>query len=296
MQELLNDFREYLEKDHNPETVKGYVYDLGGYIGFISDHFAVSDKRMKSYILTSSENDIYSYLSYLVTVMENSSSTINRKLSSIKKFYSYLFMMHMIPSDFSKNIKSVRTSVKSGIFTADELTRILQTVSGRNRFRDLTILCSFIYAGLSVNELLSLKLSDISDEYITVTKEDGSSRKVRLNDAFASVLRQYIDTERKAASEYLLSADGINPMAKRTVHQTVVKYLKASGLYQKGMTTETLRKSGIYLLRKYADFDIGDVKNYLGLKSSSSLKNYLFEEDTLPEDRINRIPISKLKF
>lgn len=295
MKELLNEFRDYLEKDHNPDTVKGYIYDINGYIDFLRDHFAVSDHRMKNYILTSSENDIYSYLSYLVTVQENSSSTINRKLSSIKKFYSYLFMMHRIPADFSRNIRSVRTSVKTGIFSAEELTEILQCVKGRNRYRDLTILCAFIYAGLSVNELLSLKMQDIKDGYITVVKEDGTSRRIRLNDAFRSVLETYTDTERHCGCDYLLSVDGINPMAKRTVHQTVVKYLKASGLYRKGMTTETLRKSGIYLLRKYADFDIGDVKNYLGLKSASSLKNYVFEEEGLPEDRINRIPISKLK-
>ena len=51
----------------------------------------------------------------------------------------------------------------------------------------------------------------------------------------------------------------------------------------------------MYLLRKYAGFDISDVKDYLGLKSSSSLRNYEFEEKSSAQDRIDRIPLTNMK-
>ena len=93
----------------------------------------------------------------------------------------------------------------------------------------------------------------------------------------------------------MVTANGIDPMNKRTVHQVVTKYLKSCGLYRSGLTTETLRRSGVYLLRKYAGFDITDVKDYLGLKSSSSLRNYEFEENSSAQDRIDRIPLTDFK-
>ena len=121
MKELLEEFSRELSKDRSPDTVKGYLYDIGGFTSFISEHFDVSEKRMREHILSASENDVFSYLNYLVTAEENSPSTVNRKLSSIRRFYSFLYNTRRIESDFTRNIKSVKTTGRQDIFTLEEL-------------------------------------------------------------------------------------------------------------------------------------------------------------------------------
>ncbi|MBO7699451.1 MAG: tyrosine-type recombinase/integrase [Eubacteriaceae bacterium] len=294
MKELLEEFSRELSKDHSPDTVKGYLYDIGGFTSFISEHFDVSEKRMREHILSASENDVFSYLNYLVTAEENSPSTVNRKLSSIRRFYSFLYNTRRIESDFTRNIKSVKTTGRQDIFTLEELQQILSAVKGRNRERDLVILGGFIYAGLTVNEIIGLRKTDLTDDGYLNIETGRSSRTIKLNSAYREIIRQHLQSA-KDQSPWMVTANGIDPMNKRTVHQVVTKYLKSCGLYRSGLTTETLRRSGVYLLRKYAGFDITDVKDYLGLKSSSSLRNYEFEENSRAQDRIDRIPLTNMK-
>lgn len=294
MKELLEEFSRELSKDHNPETVKGYLYDIRGFTEFISEHFDVSEKRMREHILSASENDVYSYLNHLVTVQENSPSTVNRKLSSLRKFYSYLYSTRMIESDFTRNIKSVKTTGRADIFELEELTEILSAVKGRNRERDLVILGGFIYAGLTVNEIIALRKTDLTDDGYLRIASGKSPRTVKLNSAYRQIILQHLQNSTDE-SPWMVTANGRDPMNKRTVHQIVVKYLKSCGLYRSGLTTETLRRSGVYLLRKYAGFDISDVKDYLGLKSSSSLKNYVFDEKSSAQERMDRIPLTSFR-
>ena len=294
MKELLEEFSEELLKDRSPDTVKGYLYDIGGFTSFISEHFDVSEKRMREHILSASENDVFSYLNYLVSVEENSPSTVNRKLSSIRRFYAFLYNTRRIDSDFTRNIKSVKTSGRQDIFELEQLQQILSSVKGRNRQRDLVILGGFIYAGLTVNEIIGLKKTDLTEDGYLRIDSGRSPRTVKLNSAYREILMQHLQSSSDECP-WMVTANGKDPMNTRTVHQVVTKYLRSCGLYRSGMTTETLRRSGVYLLRKYAGFDISDVKDYLGLKSSSSLRNYEFEEKSSAQDRIDRIPLTNMK-
>ena len=119
--------------------------------------------------------------------------------------------------------------------------------------------------------------------------------KVPQNEALKSILSRFIHEARNYTCENLFSADGINPLGKRTVHQIVVKHLKNAGLYNSGMTSETLRKSGVYLLQKYSDFDYNEIQEYLGLKSQASLKTYSNIKDSSLVDKVNKNPLSKIK-
>lgn len=292
--DIITQYKEYIINTYPKDSAKGYLYDLNGFMEFLQSRYP--NYEQDDFITHSDNVDIIAYLMHLKQTEQNSAATINRKLSSIKKFYAYLADNNYIQKDISKGIKTQKLPEnEKAFFTEDECKKILYSVSGRNKIRDTAILMLFLFAGLSVNDVINLKCTDISEDYIYVKQNNKITKKVPQNEALKSILSRYILEVRNYTCENLFSADGINPLGKRTIHQIVVKHLKSAGLYSTGMTSETLRKSGVYLLKKYSDFDYSEIQEYLGLKNASSLKTYENLKEQAHFDKINKNPLSKIK-
>lgn len=292
-----NEFKSYITKNYPEQTAFGYLYDVKDFMLFLQNRYK-KDINISDTLISIMETDIYFYIEHLKRIEKNSVSTINRKLSSIKRLYGFLLDEKIISSNPTINIKSQTLSNKSKkIFTKDECEKLLKSVNGKNKYRDLSIIMFFLFAGMTVQEVCSLKLADIHAEYIHISSGAGKTRNVEKNNALKSILSQYLNEERTAASqncEFVFSGNDGKAISKRTIHQIIVKHLKSAGLYEPGVTSEALRKTGAYMLQNFSDYNLDDIKKYLGLNATASLKTYIRDESMHKTKDINKNPLATI--
>ena len=94
----LEDFREYLkENTDSKNTVKNYCSDLRIFLIFLdSRHSPITAENFPLFLNTQTLTDFSQYLSVI-----NPPATLNRRISSVKKFFDYYMEHHPLPAPIS---------------------------------------------------------------------------------------------------------------------------------------------------------------------------------------------------
>ncbi len=279
------------------ETVKSYDYDIKSYFDFLKNRYSFNEKSDICKLLEMThETDIVMYLQFCKMELNNSDITINRKLSAIRKLYGQLYNNKTIPYNFAANVPHIKTQQNvHRIFSIDECKELFESIEGKNKYRDTSILMMFLFCGVTVEEACNIKCNDIDGEYIYLRKNGEIKRKVVLNDALKSILSRLFINERISANENLFTTQNGTPINKRTVHQLTVKHLSRAGMYSKGMTSETLRKTGAYFLIHYGGIDSAQIKSYFGGSDKGDTKYFASSSCEIDENVFNKIPLAKMK-
>ena len=135
-------------------TVKSYNNDLNKYIEFLSDNKKIKSLNSVQY------DDVRNYIAFL-TKNKQRPSSINRNISSIKKFHLYLLDNEIVsnnPSDLIESQKNRRNFPDT--LSVEEINKILDSVEGNSviDIRDKSILSLLYSSGLRVSELVNLEL------------------------------------------------------------------------------------------------------------------------------------------
>ena len=77
--------------------------------------------------------------------------------------------------------------------TLEQSTALLRAVDGKNKERDYCILTFFLNCGLRLAELVSINLSDFSDEgTLRVVGKGNKERTIYINDSCVKALKSYM--------------------------------------------------------------------------------------------------------
>ena len=185
-------FIEYLnyEKNYSPHTVTAYKKDLESFQVFCKNEYDESDISKLPYTI------IRSWIVGLVD-SDISNRSINRKISSLKSFYTYLVKTKQIRQNPLAKHKSLKVSKKVNIpFSQRELAEVLDLFDDAKDFeslRDKLIIELMYTTGMRRSELIGLKLSsvDLSQNTVKVLGKRNKERQIPLLNSVVSTIGIY---------------------------------------------------------------------------------------------------------
>lgn len=275
MKEDIKHFEKYLanEKRYPETTITGYIRDVEDYQEFI--------KESHINYLTINKEEIRSYLKYL-DEHKLSKSTISRKLSALRHFYSYLVLEGKINTNQFKLISNPKKDKKLPNFLQyDELDKIFDSIDLdtdlgiRNR-----LIVELLYAtGLRVSELVNLKINDIdmSAKEIRVLGKGDKERIVYFGDYAHKYLKMYINDSRYnllngKRSEYLILNNQGDQITSRGI-ETIINKIVNDAALKHNISPHVLRHTfATDLLNNGAD--LKSVQELLGHSSLSTTQIY----------------------
>tara|TARA_B100000242_G_C43052916_1_gene492053 strand:+ start:4016 stop:4882 length:867 start_codon:yes stop_codon:yes gene_type:complete len=265
----LDKFKNYLEaeKKYSILTVNAYTKDL---------------EEFKDYIESSgisfSKNIEYTFIrNWIVFLSKNkiSSSSINRKISSLKAYFKFLIYIKEIKKSPLRNHTTLRTKSKVvNPFNETEMKEVfdLFKTSEKELTRDSIIIDILYSTGLRRAELINLKKSDIyfDDQVIKVLGKRNKERLVPMLPVLVKKLKLF--SKNIKDDSFLLQSKNGNKISPSTVYRVVNKYLRNISTKTK-ISPHVLRHTfATHILNNGAD--INSIKEILGHKSLASTQIY----------------------
>ena len=258
----------YIEKGLSKNTVSSYKNDISSFSSWCDkehlDRLKITDLNLNNYI-----SNLFS--------IGLKSSSINRKISSIKHFYLFLLKKKVIknsPVDeitTPKQEKYLPTSMSE-----DEVESLLGSPKSSIKIerRDKAMIEILYATGMRISELVNLKLTDI-DFNRSVLKVFGKGSKERLvpyGEKAAEALRIYLEDRKKLDSKNVFLSNRGTRITRGAFWQRIKIYIKRENL-KSSISPHTLRHAfATHLLNRGAD--LRSVQILLGHSDLSTTQIY----------------------
>ena len=201
---LLRDyFKSYLPvvRKSSPHTIRTYQVAIEQFLDYIKEKHGINFYEITIEMIN--RDTVIAYLDYLDTVKGCCITTRNHRLNCINGFCKYASSFNMEAAtcwNTIQSIKRVRCETKPvGYMSMEEIETLLAQPDSSTRMglRD-TFLMLFLYqTGARVQELVNVRIKDISFGSASVVTLRGKGSKVRcipLRNQFASHLMKYLET------------------------------------------------------------------------------------------------------
>lgn len=277
MDSNLNAYLDYLskEKNYSELTSKAYFSDINSFKQYLIEYHENIKLELVGYSL------IRSWIVFLVE-NNNSNSSVNRKISSLKSYYKFLLKIKAIKQNPLLKHKSLKVAKKVQIpFSEKELIEVFDLNNFHDDFegsRNQLIIELFYATGIRRAELISLKLSnvDLSSKVIKVLGKRNKERIIPLLECTVELIKVYLSKKKSLFSEdkndlLILSKKG-NKISESFVYRLINDYFSTVSQKVK-KSPHVLRHSfATHLLNNGAD--LNSVKELLGHSSLSSTQIY----------------------
>ena len=286
----IDQFMRYLqsEKNSSEKTRDAYGIDLQQFYRFLAGDFgkdirerygvrAIID-RDDVPIGSIAADDITAFIEFTYDTGLKRSS-IERKIASVRSFFSFLYRKGYIDANPAERIGYPRKESRLPKFLPLNQVEALLEFEPECflDFRDRAILHTFYSSGARVSELCSADIADadLSMKRLRVTGKGSEERIVFLTSGTADMLKSYL-TERKKKFGSLSGPLFVNNrggrITQRGVYDIVVKRARSAGLIER-VSPHTLRHSfATEMLNQGAD--IRAVQEMLGHKHLSTTQVY----------------------
>lgn len=258
----------YIEKGLSKNTVSSYENDISSFLSWLNN-------KQINYQQVSG-NNINEFISKLFNSGLKSSS-INRKISSIKHFYLFLSKKKIIKYSPADEIETPKQEKYLPIsMSEDEVERLLSSPNS-NRIierRDKAMIEILYATGMRISELVNLKLTDI-DLNRSVLKVFGKGSKERLvpyGEKAAEALDVYLRDRKKSDSKNVFLSNRGSQITRGAFWQRIKIYIKRENL-KSSISPHTLRHAfATHLLNRGAD--LRSVQILLGHSDLSTTQIY----------------------
>lgn len=253
------------------------------------------------FIKTVKISDAYAFLSYCRSERKNDSASIARKVSSLRAFFKYLCVkMKQIPENPMEELESPKLKKSLPKYLSlDESIQLLESIDGRDKERDYAIITLFLNCGLRLSELCSLNYTDIkSDGTMTVTGKGNKERTIYLNDMCVNAVKAYMKVrpvDGVKDKHALFLSNRKSRISPKTVQHIVEKFIKKSGLGDRGYSTHKLRHTAATLMYQKGGVDVLLIKDILGHENLATTEIYTHIVDEQLKDAVSSNPLNKLK-
>ena len=258
-----------IEKGLSKNTVKAYETDIKGFIKWIN-------KNNKQSLLNIKETSVNQYISYLFSLKLKSSS-VNRKISSLKSFYLFLLKKKLIRySPFSEVISPKQEKYLPASMSESEVEKLLNSpdVSKDIEQRDKAMIEMLYATGMRISELVNLKITDI-DMNRSVIKVMGKGSKERLipfGESASEALFNYLKIRKDSSSKEVFISNRGRKITRVAFWQRIKVYLLRENL-KISISPHTLRHAfATHLLNRGAD--LRSVQLLLGHSDLSTTQIY----------------------
>ena len=210
-------------------------------------------------------------------------STISRKLSSLRSFFSFLKERGILERDPARNIQGpVSRRPLPRAISEEAIGRLFEVAAAsENPVRDTAILELLYGCGLRISELTGLKWADVDmgERWLTIMGKGSKERRVPFgrcaHRALLAIRAQRGEDGGDGGAEanpYVFEGRKGKPLTVRTVHRAVIALSKAAGL--EGVTPHVLRHScATHMLEHGASLKF--IQEFLGHESLATTQIYL---------------------
>lgn len=267
---MLSEYLNYLsqERGYSPNTLEAYERDI---LEFLNYH---EQKKAKLYQIT--RRSVNQYLGELRS-RQNATTTILRKISSIKGFYEWLQIKGVLRDNplALLELPKRRTPLPK-VLTVGEVSRLLN--SNSISIQDKVIVELLYACGLRVSELTSLRVKsiDVGGGYLRVIGKGDKERLIPMGDVSVMVIRKYLsETGLKEDAPLFPNLEGKTPLFdeplnRRDVWQRVRNMRHIVG---RDVSPHTFRHSfATHLLENGADLRV--VQELLGHSDIATTQIY----------------------
>jgi integrase/recombinase XerD len=269
------------EKNCSTNTTAAYQNDLSQFLEYLESY----STPVKSEISSWSDVDDHVVQNYLLFLKERdyASSTVARKVASVKSFLHFLVSRGYLSSDPSDSLDSpkVKKNLPKSI-QPDEIDRLMSAPADDNTpksLRDKALLEMLYATGMRVTELVSLDVDNVDLNAGNVVCGEGGKRErtVPMYENAVAALDDYMrDSRPQLAVNSSESALFLNHRGQRLTRQglwLIIKhYVEEAGI-KSSVTPHTLRHSfATHMLNSGAE--LREVQERLGHASSSTTQVY----------------------
>lgn len=288
----LKKYEEYLlyEKKYPLNTVNSYISDISFFLSYISS--------MNKKVTDVDKNIVRNYLKILSDLKYNN-STIARKLSSLRSYFTYLLANKKIKNNIFNLINNPKKEKKLPNFlTYQEFEDLIFSIDNNDIYakRNKLILELLLASGLRVSELVNIKLEDIdiNNKSIRVVGKGSKERIVYFNLHTETSLKDYLDNSRSKLlknrkSSYLFINNKSTKLTREGVFEIINKIATKANI-KHHLSPHVLRHTfATFLLNEGAD--IRSVQTLLGHESLSTTQIYThITSDALKSEYLKRFP------
>ena len=259
----------YIEKGLSKNTVHSYENDINSFSKWSLKYLGQPIKKLL-------KADVNQYISFLFKQGLKSSS-VNRKISTIKSFYIYLIKKKIITLSPVEDISMPKKETYLPVSMSEiEVEKLLNSpkLNIHIERRDKAMIEMLYATGMRISELVNLKLTDIDNKRLVV-KVLGKGQKERLipyGEEAADALNSYLnDREKSNIKETFLSNRGTK-ITRGAFWNRIKIYLNRENL-KASISPHTLRHAfATHLLNRGAD--LRSVQILLGHSDLSTTQIY----------------------
>lgn len=280
---LIESFLDYLrlEKNCSEKTIVSYGTDLTKFEEF----FKSVDEEID---FTTVDADVIRL--WVVSLMDGgyTSTSVNRKLSSLRSFYRYLLRKKIVAVDPTFKVVGPKKKKPLPVFVKEEdMNRLLDEIPCGKGFAgclDKMIIEMFYATGMRLSELIGLDDADIdfSASLIKVTGKRNKQRLIPFGDELRLSLLNYIKVRNEAVPDrekaFFVKQDGkrlcpmkVYNLVKRNLSKVVTLKKRSPHVLRHSFATSMLNNQA----------ELGAVKELLGHESLTTTEIYThttFEE------------------
>ena len=266
----LRSFLNYLlvDKGLSNNTVKAYEADISSFFQWLDNE----DLKYKNL----QEDHINQYISFLFQRKMRSSS-VNRKISSIKSFYIFLVKRNFVKnSPLNDLVTPKQEKYLPESMSEAEVDKLLNSPDVANKIenRDKAMIEMLYATGMRISELVNLKMTDV-DMKRCVVKVFGKGSKERLvpfGETALDSLKSYLNNRERSSSKEIFLSNRGKKMTRVAFWQRVKVYLIRENL-KNSISPHTLRHAfATHLINRGAD--LRSVQLLLGHSDLSTTQIY----------------------
>lgn len=292
---MKNDFFNYIDKYFNihlvseikasNQTIDNYKYTFKLLFKYINDNCSY---KVQNFTLEKFEKKfVLDFLSWIENNRNNSISSRNLRLASIKSFTSFVFQYEIDNSELIRIMKIPRKKDiknKPKIITEEQIKILLSQPNTKIKKgrRQLAILSLMYDAGLRIDELLSLKVNNVNNQNFNTINilhgKGNKQREVPISDDVMKILKIYINDYNLNSDDYLFSNSKKEKLCSNAIRKIINKNIKLAKKqyfdFPDKINPHKFRHSkATHLINK--GVSIVEVKEFLGHADLSSTQIYI---------------------
>jgi integrase/recombinase XerC len=277
---LMEKFEGWLvNKQLSSSTIVNYLADLRTFL-----RWGEAETGLDFSLTGVNQKQIRLYRDHLTQQLQRASSTVNRHLMALRKFFAFAQLTGVTPVNPTNGVALVQQNGQaiSRPLSNDEITKMLKAAGTGSRAglikRDIAILQLMLHTGLRVGEIVELRQEDMVFDHpgLRLRVRNGQENKTRylpLCNEACKALNAYLDMRPQSPTtdHFFLSQQG-HPVSERTVQRIVSDSARLAGL--EGVSAQSLRRTfALKLLDQTNNLEL--VSERLGHQNSAITAQYL---------------------
>lgn len=280
---LADSFLDYLryERNYSDKTIQAYGEDIAQLREYVREREGeFNPAEVQSELIRE----------WIISLMDKgyTSTSVNRKLSSLRSFYKYLLKQGEVAVDPLRKITGPKNKKPLPAFLKEsEMNKLLDETDFGEGFkgcRDRLIIEVFYATGIRLSELIGLNDRDIdfSASQLKVTGKRNKQRLIPFGDELREAMREYVDIRNEAIAErteaFFVRESGLRfqptqvyDLVKRNLSKVVTLKKRSPHVLRHTFATTMLNNEA----------ELGAVKELLGHSSLATTEIYThttFEE------------------